>query len=585
MLFRISWMLMLGILVVIACDDKEEDDKLASRKDEQKTMSGYVLNVKGDDGLSSSGVGRVEIQLQKNGTAVTDADGKKVALKIVCGKHNKEFSGSLDKQGKASVDIDLSKEGWTVSDWSKCKLSATLKIGNENIEIVDVDLKTVSGEGATSGACEKEGGCDDAGDTLAQFKIGEEIGQASLGGGSLSLHGCSNVSLYTVSGNEIARKDTGAMIAADTATQQFPVMFVLGTPGSNCKLQHHKDDKTTDWAKIVVAEKGDNLAAGSTVEFAWSPSPNTSLWLTLRKPQPTGLVSVYASVDSGASWTIQSNAKWDDKDASNNVGFSTNLNYQQLGVYAARALLRVVPAASDDDASGTTSNSNNTAWWHMYADEQHGMSIGEVKIGMIFTVKAVDIDINTSQEVRVEVSSDCGLHFFHLINNSKMKRIPPAKAKNAIDVSIPASATSFKALAVDGGTASYRGNGCKVGLEIEGATVMAKSTAIDTARPAITGIAMNNRKTQGQMLHVGVDLPAWNNSHGEVKDASIKASNDAGDNWKTATVTWGTSATSHYFDDLGWSSTVSNNQALVSASITPTGAQSATTWWYYAEGK
>ena len=230
----------------------------------------------------------------------------------------------------------------------------------------------------------------------------------------------------------------------------------------------------------------------------------------------------------------------------------------------------------------------------MYEYTGHDISIGDVKIGQQHTITVQDS--NQEAVVKIAAGADCGLHFFaHSVaenNTNILMRVP--LAGDPIDVYL--NNNTMNLLVIDGGTASYTGNGCKVGLYIDGATVMANSTAIDSARPAITGIAMNNKSNNSKEFKLGVNLPEWSSSHGSPANTRIQASNDNwnnSDNWEAAdNVTWSTSATSYFFDgknsrpNLSWNSTkIQQNQALVAVDITPTGGQSPTTWWYYTEGK
>lgn len=560
MLLRIMQALVLGLMVVIACNDKSEDEGGSGTQNR-----GYQLNASSDAALLSDGKGTINVQLTKDGKAVTDAEGTEVVLTVVCGDNDKQFSKQLGKDGKASIAVDLSEEGWTVSDWGTCKLSAVVKIDDKDIEIKDVDLQTVSGEGATSGACEKVGGCDD--DQLPSYGIGEEIGQQSLaGGGTLQLHGCSDASLYTVSGDNVTR-DADGVVAAAAETMNIPVMFVLGSAGSNCKLQHTLAGKTTDWATIADTAAGDNLAAGLAVVPMRKVENNRSTFSISLPSKPQEYVAaptVYTSSDAGATaakvkvtsttWnsTLDTEVAWNtDEPQKNN-----------------KVLLRVTMATSDTPpASDTASKSNDTAWWHMYPD----VHIGAVKVGREFTVSRV------TGTVKLKVAESCGLHFFYLgSDHAPQGRIPTDGT--AVDIT---ASGSFEMLAIDGGTASYKAN-CNIAVDVNNLRVRASSTEIDSARPAITGIQLDDKNNQGTVYFV-VELPTWDANHGTVISTGVHVSNNGGTSWEalTSNPQWG-KKNEHIF---AWNATATQNQALVSVDITPTGQSNAHTWWYYAEAK
>ena len=214
----------------------------------------------------------------------------------------------------------------------------------------------------------KEGGCDSQ--DLEEFMIGEEIGQVSLGG-TLALHGCSNVNLYTVSSDNISW-DADASVSADS-TKKFPVMFMLGTPGDKCVLQHTLNGKTTDWAKIRAAAANVNLASGHgdyvEVHEHISKGPDNKdrgyvqVVLKANTNAPSNF-KVYASGDSGASWVSHANVTW-DKSSDNGSSTELNTTAEKPYTYSARALIRVAPPASSDaeSSSDTASNSNDTVWW------------------------------------------------------------------------------------------------------------------------------------------------------------------------------------------------------------------------------
>ena len=575
MLLRVVQTILLGLIIIVACDDESNDYKLG------------VTDAKLKDGK-----GTINVQLTKGDDAVTDQEGTEVTLTIACGaKQSKNIKAELDKDGKASVDVDLSGEGWTVEDWGECKISASTTVEDTNIEVKEVKLKTISGEGATDGACEKVGGCDD--DQLPSYYIGEEIGQQSLaGGGKLKLHGCSNANLYTVSGDNVSR-DADGVVEAEAQTMNIPVMFVLGSAGSNCKLQQTKAGETTatDWATISDAAAGDNLAAGLAVTLGGYTEENKKAIMRVTLPsKPQEYVAaptVYTSVDAGATATKFTNAvAWEDT-----LDTATTWDSNKASNY--KALLRVTMATSDSPpASDTASNSNNTAWWHMYPDIHIG---GDVKIGREFTLNGV------TGTVKVKVAESCGLHFFILVPDGKHHR-PYARVPitgNALSYTLDTDAKSFEMLAVDGGSASYKAN-CNIAVDIDGIRVLASSTAIDSARPAITGITMNTTIHQGNNK-VGVKLPAWNKSHGSAAKTRIQANRDGGEhswtlypgNSSENVVSWENTETSYNFDgqgqnnppSLNWNATATQNQALVSVNITPTDSKIARTWWYYAEGK
>ena len=253
---------------------------------------------------------------------------------------------NFGKDGKASIDVDLSDKDWEVSDWGACKISATGEIEGKNVEAKEVELKTIGGEDASE-ECQNPNGCSAAGDIPLQFKIGEEIGQQSLGG-RLSLQGCSNASLYTLNGNVVAR-DADGVIAADATTKSFPVMFVLGVPGDNCKLQHSEDSKTTatDWVAITSAAADENRAAGYKVGIEMNIQ-SKKISVTLPSTN-TPASAVYVSGDSGASWTMQSSPNWN--------GASFDPGVTSTAVHEERVLLKVGAAGTD------ANNSNDKTWW------------------------------------------------------------------------------------------------------------------------------------------------------------------------------------------------------------------------------
>ena len=559
-LLRILQGVVLGLVVFVACNDKGEDEN------KQGTEEGiYTFSMSGDDGLINNGKGKVELQLMKDGKAVTEIEeGIEVTLKIDCGTDKTaEIKGELGKDGKASIDVDLSDKDWEVSDWGACKISAAGEIDGKNVAAEEVELKTISKE------CQDPNGCSDADDIPLQFKIGEEIGQQSLGG-KLSLQGCSNASLYTRNGNVVAR-DADGVIAADATTKSFPPIFVLGVPGDNCKLQHSEDGKTTatNWAAIVAAAASENKAAGYKVGIGMNIQ-SKKISVTLPSTN-TPASAVYVSGDSGAAWTMQSSPNWN--------GTSFDPGVTSTAVHEERVLLKVGAAGTD------ANNSNDKTWWHVY-----GLSIGGNAMGGQFPIDVPQIRTDRHIKVSVADGGSCGLHLFHLAQEGAVKGVDnrprrlPSDGKH-IDIEIVGGADTFAALAINGGTASYT-SGCKIGLNIDGITRVAISATNSTSRPDIDGITVAQGGTGNNK--VKVTLPSWDDSQGTDGNARVKASRDGGDSWATyagANVTWGGN---HIFSmatyDVSWNSTAASNQALVWVEITPSRGSKAR-WWYYAEGQ
>ena len=239
-------LIILGLAGLVACDfgDDKKDGKAAN----------HSLAFIGDQGVAEGGKGNIELQLKLGDEAVTDAEGTEVTLTVVCGENSQAFKGKLDKNGKAEVEVDVSdkKEAWGINDWGACKVSADVKVNDEAISATEVELKTVGQEQGTTEneTCVEGQPCEED-----SYQIGEEIAmQSSLGGGTLSLHDCTEATLYTVSATSVAKAESDT-VSADAAGS-FPAMFVLGTPGDKCMLQHSPDSSTTptDHVQIVAAQ-------------------------------------------------------------------------------------------------------------------------------------------------------------------------------------------------------------------------------------------------------------------------------------------------------------------------------------------
>ena len=563
MLLRIVGGVVLGLLIVVACDDDEKGDNggqgAGSGKDE------YKFALAGTEGLLNDGNGHVEVQLMKDGKAVTEAEaGIEVTLKVVCGDNSKEFKEKLGTDGKVDIAVDVSDAGWEVSDWGTCKVSAVAEVDSKEVEATEVEIKTIAGEGAVTEPCTEN--CD-SDDDLPSFTIGEEIGQLSLGG-TLSLHSCSSAVLYTIAaaGDTVSRDDDGT-VTADDATKNFPVMFVLGTAGSKCKLQHTKDGKTSDYAKVVDAAANENPAAGHAIGLV---QQGQALQITLPATEAPSF-EVFASNSGGRESDKQpeSKAQW------NSTFTATTFFGADSPPYLGRSLLKVSPDSTNDDAS-TASTSNTKVWWHMYAS--HPYSIGAVKIGKVFTVNSTK-DLGTNVKLKLSKGYDCGLHFFFADgDNVPQERIGADYPRNGWSM----DGKSFKMLAVDGGTKSYAGNDCRVSMDINGATVVASSTAVDATRPKIDGITLQD-SGDATSNKVKVTLPTQTLA----APTKVMATNNGFGNWKewgagNATLTWGRdyifNGANQY--DLDWhSSPVTENQAFVAVTV------GSNEWWYYAEGK
>lgn len=576
MLLRLLQGIVLGLVVLVACNDKGKDEKGAED-------SKYKFSMESDNNLLNDGKGKIELQLMQDGKAVTKlAASIDITLEIVCDTDQKaEFKGKLGKDGKASIDVDLSNKEWGEVDWRACKISATASVDGNEVKAKDVELKTISA---------KDAGPDDDEDKLPQFKIGEEIGGQSLGG-KLSLHGCGNANLYVVSKDSSSvSRDADGVIEADSTTKSFPDMFVLGVAGDKCKLQHTAKGETTakDWAEIkdaaveVENNTWDNKAAGHAVGIEINTSSNDMIVVTLPSANKPASAHVYVSGDGGAISTKHDSANWDDTPINTIAATGNNQNEK---LHNALVMIKVNPTSDD--------TSNAKVWWHMY-----GLNLDRLvkfAVGMTTAVKIAASDAGHKIQVRVAEGRICGMHFFHLKANSDQTDYTPRRISAAkyVDINVAADTDAFELLPIDGGGATYTA-GCKIGLNINGISYMAVDSAQDASRPDITGIEIAKGGTG--MSKVKVSLPAWNSNWGHSLVATkIKASNDGGDSWKTYgnTVAWKDTANSktgeHVFGtapyDVSWHSTATNNQALVWAKIELRQEDAPPpSFWYYSEG-
>ena len=582
MLLR-TFFVLLGLVVWVACED---DDNEGSNKPVDNGNEKHGLAFIGDNGVANNGKGTIEVQFNKGTKAVTDAAGTEVTLTVVCGENSAEFKGELSENGGAEIEVDVSdkKEDWGVTDWGTCKVSASINVDNEEIKAEEVELKTV---GQESGACEKVGGCngDDNG-ILTSYEIGEEIGvQASLGGGTLQLHECTDATLFTVS-------DTGAVsiaanntVTADSAGS-FSTMFVLGTAGAKCVLQHTPTGGTaTDHANIVAASAENKAVADLNVTFT---DNNGKLKVTL-PAKPTdydylaNTVVAHVSTDSGATWgNKKADATW------GNPGFDSSLSWDAANEFGYQALLRVsLEGASDpDNSADTASNSNNAAYWslHKAADLAIENSAAGITVGQVFKVTGLPSQDQNWSINKAKVDAACGLHFFSIEKSTStnseydrpMHRIKDNKDNKDIPVAIPANETSFKVLAIDKqGEAGYTA-GCTIKLNIRGA-IIAVGAKVDTARPSVTGIGVEAYTTNNQSKF-RVILPAWDAAHGTKVASFYNVSTDGSVSWSDrGSAQWGQNNDS---DNVDWGGKAENNFALVQVAV-GTGSSNKI-WWYYA---
>ena len=577
MLIR-SALIVLGLAMFFACDDKDDDNNNNSASDSGKDSLSFVS----DDGVAANGKGKIEVQFNQGDEAVTDQAGTEVTLTVVCGENSAEFKGTLSESGRAEIDVDVSdkKEDWGVTDWGTCKVSATINVDNEEIEAEEVELKTV---GQEQGVCEKVGGCNgDDGGTMPSHEIGEEIGiQASLSGGTLKLHGCTAATLFTVSDTGAVSVATNNSVDADTTTNNFPTMFVLGTAGDKCVMQHTPAGGTaTDHTKIVAASAENKAVADLNVTFA---DNGGKLKITLpAKPTEYSYLSdtvvAHVSKDNGATWgDKKADGAW-------GAGFDSSINWDAANEFGYQALLRIsFTRESDPDAAADTiSISNNAAYWslHKTVDLAIEHAATSITVGQMFKVTGFPTQTQEWSISNAQVDEACGLHFFRLDKSSSgdydrpMSRIK--SDKSAID-SISQDDNFLKVLAIDKqGEAGYTAD-CTIKLNINGA-IIAVGAKVDTARPPVTGITLSSHDADpndpNNDLTIAVTLPAWDDKHGSKGASYHNTANDAGDSWSEHTgTTWGGQNTTGH----GWNGTpTTDNQALVSVAV------GTNNWWYYA---
>lgn len=550
--------IVMGLAIVVACSDNSNVNK--------NTKEALVLS--GGNGLSG-GKGTINVELKRGDAAVTDQAGTEVTLTVVCSsEQSKSFTAKLDAQGKASVDIDLSGEGWEVSDWSACKISAKIKTDAIEVKAEEVDLKTIA---------QRQG----AGGALTAYEIGEEISRQSLGGGRLQLRGCTDVTLFIFRTTGI-RVATGLFVPADTSTQNFPAMFVLGTPGAACKLQHVLDDTTRDLAMIVIRTTPANkTTAALKVGMAEHTDSQSVSKLRVSLPaKPSNFAdstTAYVSDNSGKTWATKAvkNLVWKDH--------TDTIAWDATKPYAYQLLLRTSLATAGDSnsASGTASNSNDAAWWSLHKI-QHSIVVEAVTVGKMFTVSGISSS-TISRNIATTVVDTCGLQLFAMSDDNGSDR-PMRRIKNKdTTIDVPANATSVELLAVDRPvptTSSYR-SGCNIKLNVGGAVVAPASTSVSKSRPWITGITVSQGGNRGDGgKYMKVTLPAWKSSHGTKGATSIEGTNDDGHTWGilTSAAGWGKEREN---EGHQWNTNdpTAKHAALVLVEV------NSKWWWYYATAK
>ena len=571
-----AMLVVMGLVLLVSCDDDNEGSN-------KPADNNHALSFIGDDGVGDNGKGKIELELKQGDKAVTDAAGTEVTLTIVCGENSEEFTGKLSESGRAEIEVDLSDKDWDVTDWSTCKVSAVAEVNDEEVEATEVELKTV---GQEQGVCEKVGGCGSDDTQLDLYEIGEEIGvQASLNGGTLQLHECTAATLFTVSDTGAVNVATNNTVTA-SAAGSFPIMFVLGTAGDKCVLQHTPTGGTaTDHFKIEPASMPENVKAA---ELDVTLTDNNGKLKVTLDDKPNNLdtlddtVTMHVSRDSGATWgSKETAAKWGDS------GFDSSLNWDAANEFGFQALLRVSfeHESDPDDAADTASNSNNAAYWslHKAADITIEDSAAGITVGQVFKVTGLPPQDQNWSITKVTIDEACGLHFFTIEKSTStnpeydrpMHRINDKNSKD-IPVAIPANETSFKVLAIDkqGGTGYTAG--CKIKLNIRGA-IIAVGAKVDTARPSVTGIGVEAYTTNNQSKF-RVILPAWDATHGTKVASFYNVSTDGSVSWgDRGSAQWGQNNDS---DNVDWGGNAKNNFALVQVDVGT--AQNAKIWWYYA---
>ena len=575
MLLRIVSAVALGLVIAVACSDKNNDEEGKQPAGSgDPSESGYALVITSDDDMRNNGNGKVTVQLTKGGKAVTDAKDTKVNLTIVCGTNDPiKLEGLLTEEGKTVISVDLSNKP---DDIGACKLSATTSINDEAIESKDVELSTTDGRTANdNGQCTEN--CDN--DTSAlTFKVGEEIGtDTSLTSGTLSLHDCTNAVLYSVDGDSVNRATSNSVSATATGS---PVMFVLGKAGSKCVLQHTDAGKTVTWAKIAAADADENKAAAfrghaDDTKNIYMFKYRNKLRAHIPKKPADKTFAVYASKDKGATWGTK------EKDGGGTerggITFTTSVSFDGNNPLSHQLLFRVAPDTDDTQSDADESK----VWWGLYTQHEH-VNMPAVTIGKAFTITGHAHSNSPSTLIfKVKVVEDCGLHFFHIKGDGVVKQ-----RISTTEVDVQSYSEQHKGkinmLAIDGGGKTYE-SGCNIKLSIAGYEFAAASTAEDSARPAVSGITVQKHTNNQQEDYIDITLPAWNAIWGTQSNLAIKFSTDGGGDWTGELGNVSSWDASHKSLSPAWHSTATNNQALVSVSVTPTGG-SATTWWYYAQG-
>ena len=552
MLFRIVSGIAIGLVIAAACSKKSDDDNdngqpAGSSKPHDK--SGYTLLITSDDEIRIDGKGNVTVQLVKDGKAVTDAKDKKVTLTIVCGDNPAvELEGMLGEDGKTDIGVDLSNKDWSVDDYGTCKLSVVTSVDEETVETKDVELSTTGGK-TTDNSEQCQENCDQSNPSHT-FKIGEEIGtDASLTSGTLSLHDCTNAVLYTVVDGSIRSTTNNSVMVSNTG---YPTMFVLGTAGSKCVLQHKDTGNTVNWATIADTNvetkenKAANIAGFEMFE------KDSKLQVTLPPNNSNDTVALYVSKDGGITWgsnEIDETNTWDSE-------FSTSVTFDDDKPLSHEVLLRVAPTS-------------NKVWWGHYTQHEH-VNVPAVTVGKVFKITGLAHNNSASLNFAVKVKKNCGLHFFHINSvNTVVKRVSTTVASISDE-----DKGKFSLLAVDGGTATYE-SGCVVELNIASYDFAAKSTAMVAVRPAVTGIKVKRNSNSIQTI-----LPIWNTeSWGAQSNLKLYSSTSGGNAWvEIIKVTWDSKRIPFPLLNPAWHKTASNNQSLISVDV------ASNKWWYYVEG-
>ena len=89
-------------------------------------------------------------------------------------------------------------------------------------------------------------------------------------------------------------------------------MFVIGTAGNSCVLQHNDADKTNKWATLADPAAGDNQAVFAVSDvYMYKNNNKLHVHLPTKPKALANTVALHVSKDGGITWSDKENdAQW-----------------------------------------------------------------------------------------------------------------------------------------------------------------------------------------------------------------------------------------------------------------------------------